>query len=146
MKNNQKGNKVIKAAMFGSLAGGVIGLLFAPKSGHELRLDIAGQANKTEQKAKAIRNKAQSTWQNVENQTQLTLNTGKNLIKKGKLMASNLKILVSEIRQGALTKDGSLNLSDPHAAVSGISDDVINSYYGAEDNVIEDNEDLTKEI
>lgn len=126
MKNNQKGNKAIKSAMLGSLVGGVMGVLFAPKSGQELRLDIAGQANKTEQKAKAIRDKAQSAWQNVENQTQQKLNTGKIWIEKGKLVVSNLKTMVSEIRQGALTKTRSINSS--------------------EDKVSEDNEDLTKEI
>lgn len=128
MAKNKNGKKVVKAAMFGSLVGGVMGLLFAPKSGKELRLDIAGQANKTEQKAKAIRDKAQSAWQNVENQTQLTLNTGKSWIEKGKLVVSNLKTLVSEIRQGALTKNGSINSSEDEEEDS------------------ENSEDLTKEI
>lgn len=108
MGNNiksKKGNKVIKAAMFGSLAGVVTGLLLAPKSGFELRRDLAVQANE-------IGDKAQSAWQNVEDKTQVTVNTGKSLIQKGKRLVSNLKILVYEIQHGALTKTVSIYASE----------------------------------
>jgi len=112
MGNNIKGNKVIKAAMFGSLAGVVTGLLLAPKSGLELRQDLAIQAHEIEDKAVEIRDKAQSAWQSVEDKTQVTVNTGKNLIHKGKRLVSNLKILVYEIQHGALTKTVSIYPSE----------------------------------
>jgi len=108
MGNNiksKKGNKVIKAAMFGSLAGVVTGLLLAPKSGLELRQDLAVQAHE-------IGDKAQSAWQNVEDKTQVTVNTGKSLIQKGKRLVSNLKILVYEIQHGALSKTFSMYASE----------------------------------
>jgi len=115
MGNNiksKKGNKIIKAAMFGSLAGVVTGLLLAPKSGLELRQDLAVQAHEIGDKAVEIRDKAQSAWQNVEDKTQVTVNTSKNLIEKGKRMLSNLKILVYEIQHGALSETFSIYASE----------------------------------
>lgn len=115
MGNNiksKKSNKVIKAAMFGSLAGVVTGLLLAPKSGLELRQDLAVQAHEIGDKAVEIRNKAQSALQNVEDKTQATVNTGKSLIQKGKRLFSNLKILIYEIQHGALTKTVSIYASE----------------------------------
>ncbi|MGI6120049.1 MAG: YtxH domain-containing protein [Desulfosporosinus sp.] len=102
---HQKGNKVFKAAMYGSLAGAVMGLLFAPKSGQELRQDLAVQAQIMEAKAVDIREKAQTVWQNVDNKTHETIKTGKSWINKGKRWVNNLKILITEIRNGALDKD-----------------------------------------
>jgi len=98
--------------MFGSLVGVVMGLLLAPKSGQELRQDLVGQAQKVENKAVDIKAKAQSAWQNVENKTQVTINNGKSWIQRGKRLVSNLKIMVSEIRQGALTTTSSINASE----------------------------------
>jgi len=115
MENNsksKKGNKVIKAAMFGSLAGVITGLLLAPKSGLELRQDLAVQAHEIGGKAVEIRNKAQSALQNIEEKTQITVNTGKSLIQKAKRLVSNLKILVYEIQHGALTKTVSIYASE----------------------------------
>jgi gas vesicle protein len=109
---SKKGNKVIKAAMFGSLAGVVTGLLLAPKSGLELRQDLAVQAHEIGDKSVEIRDKAQSAWLNVEDKTQVTVNTGKSLIQKGKRLVSNLKILVYEIQHGALTKTVSIYTSE----------------------------------
>lgn len=111
-KKRKKGNKVIKAAMFGSLIGGVMGLLLAPKSGQELRQDLTVQANKMGDKAVEIRNMAQSVCQNVEERTQVTVNTGKSWVQKGKRLISNLKTLVYEIQHGALTKTDSINASE----------------------------------
>jgi len=104
MGKNKKDNKV-KVAILGGLIGGVMGLLLAPKSGQELRQDIAGQANKAGDKAIEIKDKAQITWQNIEDKTFVTINTGKSWVQKGKRLASNLKTMISEIRQGALTKN-----------------------------------------
>ncbi|MCB8814508.1 YtxH domain-containing protein [Desulfosporosinus shakirovi] len=106
MGNNDVNKKstLIKAAMFGSLAGAVMGLLLAPKSGQEMRQDLVEQAHAIGDKAVDIKGKAQSVWQNVEEKTQLTVNNGKSWINKGNQLVSNLKTLVSEIQQGALTK------------------------------------------
>lgn len=112
MEHNKKSHKVIKAAMFGSLFGGVMGLLLAPKSGQELCQDITGQANNLGQKAVEIRDKAQSAWQNVAHKTQVTVNAGKSCVQKGKRLVSNLKTLVSEIREGALTKTAPIEASE----------------------------------
>ena len=116
MENNiksKKDDKVIKAAMFGSLVGAMMGLLLAPKSGLELRQDLSVQAHEIGDKALEIKDKAQSAWQNVEDKTQVTVNAGKGLIQKGKQLASNLKTLVYEIQHGALTKTASINASNP---------------------------------
>ncbi|HBW33949.1 YtxH domain-containing protein [Desulfosporosinus sp. BICA1-9] len=102
---SKNGTKVIKAAMFGGVVGAAMGLLLAPKSGVELRQDLAVQAHQ-------IGDKAQSAWQNVEDKTQLTVNTGKGLIRKGKRLVSNLSILVHEIRNGALKKTSSIYASE----------------------------------
>lgn len=102
-------NNVIKAAVFGSLIGAVTGLLLAPKKGLELRQDIAGQAHKMGERAVGIKDKAQSAWQSVEGKTQETVTTSKSWIQKGKKLVSNLNTLISEIRNGALTKTCSNN-------------------------------------
>lgn len=118
MKNQhdlKNGNKVIKAAVFGSLAGASMGLLFAPKRGAELRQDIVGQTSKIGDKALEIRKKAQSTWHNVEDKTLITVNTGKSWIQKGKQWVSNFKTLVCEIRNGALTKTCSVTAVEDEA-------------------------------
>lgn len=138
MKDNKKGNKVIKTAMFGGLLGGAIGLLLAPKSGQELRQDIAMTANKVGDKAIEIRDKAQNTWQNVENKTQVTINTGKSWIEKGKIVASNLKAMVSEIRQGALTKTCSIDALEETDSGDPIIEDETDRY----DLIIEDEPQL----
>jgi len=115
MGNNiksKKGNKVIKAAMFGSLVGAVMGLLLAPKSGSELRQDLSVQAHEIGNKAVLVRDKVQNAWQNVEGKTEVTVNTSKSLIQKVKRLASNLKTLVYEIQHGALTKTASISSED----------------------------------
>jgi len=112
VNNNNNNKKVIKAAMFGSLVGAVMGLLLAPKSGQELRQDLVGQAQKVETKAIVMKAQAQSAWQNVENKTKVTINNGKSWIQKGKRLVSNLKRMVSEIQQGALTTASSIDTSE----------------------------------
>ncbi len=115
MANNdksKKSNKVIAAALVGSLSGAVLGLLLAPKSGQELRQDINDQAHKLGGKAVEIRDKAQSAWHNIEDKTEKTVESSKSCIQKGKLLVSNLKILIYEIRHGALTKTLYLNTED----------------------------------
>lgn len=112
MANNNKGKKAIKAAMFGGIVGAAMGLLLAPKSGQELRQDLIEQAHEMGEKAVEIKDKALSAWQNVEDKTQVTVNTGKSWIQKGKRLASNLKTLVSEIQHGALTKTSFIYASE----------------------------------
>lgn len=124
-KNENIKGKVIRAAVFGGLIGGVTGLLLAPKSGQELRQDLAVQVHELEDKAVIIRDKAQSAWQNVEDKTQITVNTGKNLIEKGKQMAGNLKILIHEIQNGALTKTSTVYVSEEKLNDQPIEDNLI---------------------
>lgn len=112
MANNdkwKKSNKIIVAAMVGSLS---VGLLLAPKSGQELLQDINEQAHKFGDKAMEIRDKAQSAWHNIEDKTEKTVEKSKSCIQKGKLLVSNLKTLIYEIRHGALTKIDYLDTED----------------------------------
>lgn len=111
MANNdkrKKSNKVITAAMIGSLSGAVLGLLLAPKSGRELRQDINEQALILGDKTVEIRDKAQSAWHSIEDKTEKTVENSKRWIQKGKLLVSNLKTLVHGIRNGDLTKTVSI--------------------------------------
>lgn len=98
----KKSNNVIAAAMIGSLSGAVFGLLLAPKSGRELRQDINEQCHKLGDKAEEIRDKAQSAWHNIEDKTEKTVENSKSWIQKGKLLVSNWKTLVYEIRHGGI--------------------------------------------
>lgn len=101
--------KVIKAALFGSVAGAVMGLLLAPKSGQELRQDLTDQAQKLGDKALEIKDKTQNALQDVEEKAQVTIDSGKSWLQKKKRLLDNLKTLVFEIQHGALTKDESAN-------------------------------------
>jgi len=121
MEKNQK-KKVIKAAMFGSLVGGVLGLMLAPKSGQELRQDIVEQAHHLGDKAVVIKDKAQVAWQNVEEKTQSTVDTGKSWVQKGKKLVSNFKTLVYEIQNGALTKTSSVEVLEVKDQCDSIDD------------------------
>ena len=112
MANTQTSNKLITAALLGSFAGAGIGLLLAPKSGQELRQDLAGQAHKIGGKASEIKVSAQNAWQNVEDKTQLTFKNSRNWLQKGKQIACNFKTLVKEIKHGALTETASLEAPD----------------------------------
>ena len=139
-KNNKgvMGNKVIKAAMFGSLVGGVMGLLLAPKSGQELRQDLAEQVHVMGDKVVEIKILAQSACQNIEDKTEVTVSTGKNWIQKGKLLVSNMKTLVYEIRNGALTKTVSINASEDDASEDNASEDNASEDNASEDDASED--------
>ncbi|MHB8076511.1 YtxH domain-containing protein [Desulfosporosinus fructosivorans] len=115
MANNdksKKSNKIIAAAIIGSLSGAVLGLLLATKSGQELRQDINEQAQKLRDKAVEIKDKTQSAWHNIEDKTEKTVANSKSCIQKGKLLVSNLKTLAYEIRHGALTKTLYLDTGD----------------------------------
>ncbi|KGK88997.1 gas vesicle protein [Desulfosporosinus sp. HMP52] len=122
-KSKVERKKVIKAAVFGSLAGAVTGLLLAPKSGQELRHDLADQAHKLGEKAVVIKDKAQSALQNVEEKTQITLNTGKNWLQKKKQFVDNFKTLISEIQNGALTKT-SLKIEEHEDPTENLIEDI----------------------
>lgn len=110
-KMDKRGN-LITAAVLGGITGTVAGLLLAPKSGQELRQDLAGQTHKMGEKVVEIKDKAQNAWHNVEDKTQATVNTGKSWFKKGKQLVINLKTLVNEIQNGALTKTGSVTSTE----------------------------------
>lgn len=101
--------RVIKAALLGSIAGTVMGLLLAPKSGQELRQDLAVQTQKLGDKALELKDKAQDALQTIEEKTQISFDTGKNWLEKKTRLFDNLKTLVSEIQHGTLTKDEPAN-------------------------------------
>lgn len=107
-KNNRK--KAVKAAMLGSVIGAAAALLLAPKSGEELRQDLRECAHDIGDKAVELKEKAQSALQTVEQKTQKTVNTGKGWLQKGKQIAGNLKTLVYEIQNGALTKTETIDI------------------------------------
>jgi gas vesicle protein len=108
IQKHQK-SKVIKGTVLGGIAGAMAGILLAPKSGKEMRQNLTAQINKIENKAEDMKYKAQSAWQNIEGKTQVTVNTGKSYLQKGKRYFKNLQILVCEIRNGALTKTDSVD-------------------------------------
>ena len=56
MENN-KTQKVAAAFLFGAVVGGVIALLYAPKSGKETRKDISDEINNYVQKAGEVKSK-----------------------------------------------------------------------------------------
>ncbi|MGG1941230.1 YtxH domain-containing protein [Paenibacillus polymyxa] len=59
MKENYK--SFIRGALAGSIAGSVAALLFAPKSGRELRQDITGQARYVSDKGQELAGKISDT-------------------------------------------------------------------------------------
>ncbi|NWF88718.1 MAG: YtxH domain-containing protein [Ignavibacteriaceae bacterium] len=54
---DKKTQKIAAAFLLGTVVGGVIALLFAPKSGKELRSDISDEVNNYVDKAADLRNK-----------------------------------------------------------------------------------------
>lgn len=73
MTNQQKGKDLLIGAVVGGVLGAVTALLLAPKSGKELRGDIAGQAQavseKTQQIAGAISQKTQDVAKTIGTHT-----------------------------------------------------------------------------
>ncbi|NQX68223.1 YtxH domain-containing protein [Paenibacillus alba] len=69
MSNEKKGKDLLIGAVVGGLLGAATALLFAPKSGRELRSDIAGQAqavsDKTVQIASTVSQKTQGVAKSV---------------------------------------------------------------------------------
>jgi gas vesicle protein len=53
---NRKAKKVAAAFLFGAVVGGVIALLYAPKSGKETRKDISDEINNYMKKASDVKN------------------------------------------------------------------------------------------
>jgi gas vesicle protein len=93
-----------KAFVIGAIIGGVVGsisaLLFAPKSGRELRKDIANQveaaSTKTQEAAKAIGTKSRDVVQAVSTQTS-------ELVAKTKSTAQTIVADVKSWRSGKET-------------------------------------------
>ncbi|MBP1989314.1 YtxH domain-containing protein [Paenibacillus eucommiae] len=69
MTDQQKGKNLLLGAVIGGVLGAITALLTAPKSGRELRSDIAGQVSavteKTQQAASVINEKTQELVQSV---------------------------------------------------------------------------------
>ncbi|HEX2953614.1 MAG TPA: YtxH domain-containing protein [Bacillota bacterium] len=70
--SGNQGKTIVAAAIAGGLVGAALGLLFAPKSGKELREDISG--------------KAKETWDKME------------LLEQGQALVQNIRGLVSDIK------------------------------------------------
>jgi gas vesicle protein len=73
MSNQKKGKDLLIGAIVGGILGAATALLFAPKSGRELRSDIAEQAQavseKTAQIANTVSQKTQEVVKTVSTQT-----------------------------------------------------------------------------
>ena len=54
MEGNKHDGNLIKGILIGSLAGAVAGIVFAPKSGRELRSDIKGEGEKAFRETKRL--------------------------------------------------------------------------------------------
>lgn len=73
MANQQRGKDLLIGAVVGGVIGAVTALLVAPKSGRELRTDIADQvgnmSEKTQQAVSAVSDKTQEIARAVSSQT-----------------------------------------------------------------------------
>jgi gas vesicle protein len=87
MANQQKGKELLIGAVVGGLLGAITALLVAPKSGRELRGDIANQvsavSDKTGQVASAVSEKTQEIVKVVGTQTS-------EWVDKAKIAATNV--------------------------------------------------------
>lgn len=69
--------------LIGGLVGGALGILFAPKSGNELRQDIRGKSEDLYEKAKGKYEEALTKVEDVMKQTKETLADKKARLGKG---------------------------------------------------------------
>lgn len=79
-------SSVAVAALIGGLAGAVVGLMVAPKSGKELRQGICKKANKTIEHAEDV----------AAQQTGVLKQKGTELVGKGKQLAEDLQTFIQE--------------------------------------------------
>lgn len=87
-KEGKDFSTVVIAALIGGLAGAIVGLLVAPKSGSELRKDIE--------------DKAKETWHSLEEITSekadILEGVRADVVSEGKRLVEDLKALVYELR------------------------------------------------
>lgn len=80
---------VLKGFVFGSLAGAVLGMLFAPKSGKELRKDIKSKTDEVVERGK-------ETYNVQKEKVQETIETGKQAAAQ---RSSEIKEKIEETRE-----------------------------------------------
>ena len=93
MSDNNKGGvgaaTVVTAALIGGLAGAVVGMLLAPKSGRELRRDIS--------------EKAHDVWDVLEDATSRKVekvqSISEDIVEEGKRLVHDLKTVINECRK-----------------------------------------------
>lgn len=82
---------VVTAAFIGGLAGALVGLLVAPKSGRELREEISG--------------KAQATWRDLEELSQekaeMLETVRAEVSREGKRLINDLQTLIQELQHSS---------------------------------------------
>lgn len=106
---SSEGKEYLKGLMVGSILGGAVGaiiaLLFAPKSGKELRHDIAEKTNELYQKAS---NYFADVQQKVDQEVWETVNEGKqraqNIIESAKAQAQKILENAEKIIEDAKEK------------------------------------------
>ncbi|MFC5451787.1 YtxH domain-containing protein [Paenibacillus aestuarii] len=87
MSNQQKGKDLLIGAIVGGVLGAATALLFAPKSGRELRSDIAGQAQAVSEKTVQI---ASTVSQKTQEVAKTVSTHATDLVGKAKETASNV--------------------------------------------------------
>lgn len=80
MTDKKKLNGLIGGFIVGGLAGGVVALLFAPKSGKRLREDIRGRANELIDEG---RKKANDTWSAAREKAESTFESANDFLNTG---------------------------------------------------------------
>ncbi|GGI45747.1 hypothetical protein GCM10008018_13700 [Paenibacillus marchantiophytorum] len=98
MSNEKKGKDLLIGAVVGGLLGAATALLFAPKSGRELRSDIAGQAQVVSDKTVHI---ASTVGQKTQDVAKSVSSTTTELVGKAKDAASSV---VGTVRSWKETK------------------------------------------
>jgi len=96
MSNQKKGKDLLVGAIVGGVLGAATALLFAPKSGRELRSDIAGQAQAVSEKTVQI---ASTVSQKTQEVAKTVSTHASDLVGKAKETASNVADSVRSWRE-----------------------------------------------
>ncbi|GKS09136.1 YtxH domain-containing protein [Paenibacillus chitinolyticus] len=107
MANSTRTKDLVFGALFGSVVGAVTALLFAPKSGKELRSDIAAQAANVSEKTQEIaRTVGEKTSELVGKAKEVTLNAAEGIrsVKSGEGQIPG-KLAAEEIASSEAAQD-----------------------------------------
>ena len=120
-QNQGNGQSYTKGFVLGAIIGGAVGaitaLLLAPKSGKELRQDIA-------QKSGELYNKAEEIFSNVESSVSGTVG---NVINEGKIKAERI-ISTAKNQAGNLMEKAEAMIHEAKAKASNIKETVQDKY------------------